>query len=511
MTTNCEFLTTDLCRVEIRSFTLQAEINVRDKVFLIKFEFGSTPFSHDIRAFLIDRGPHWTSRTLQGYCHAIQRLLSFSASHDRPSLTSETFAAYTEWLKATQSCKGTKLTEESRRFYGSLLLQFIDWLADGGRISLRDAHAARQRHRAAFKGSAARKLELMRANAIPPERLIQLRKAVRLEYEECQELLQTDPEVLINGQSCFPLLPFSILLGIDLAVRPVEFNHMKIGDLRGDRLLLRPPNKEPSEVALTSSIGSCFELAQKVMSQYRTSLRSGEPLMMIRCLGGPWRNTLFRFDTVRLNKSLERFYEKYFEFLDPDGIPCLYTFSKSEQDPAPQKCHLPFKTLRGAAITEAARHERNPETVMRFARHLTFDTTMKFYIHEAHEQWLRNIATYLAPSAEMFRISLANKIASPQDEGVAQTASAKVPGGHCQQAVSGDYSCRRASDCRLCPFFRIHISRKSFFVQERDEALSNASNLENDLGLTRDAQNLREFAALNQAIIDRIDDAISQA
>ncbi|HYE72408.1 MAG TPA: hypothetical protein VEF04_03720, partial [Blastocatellia bacterium] len=115
----------------------------------------------------------------------------------------------------------------------------------------------------------------------------------------------------------------------------------------------------------------------------------------------------------------------------------------------------------------------------------------------------------LAPSAELVRICLDNKIAKPEEEEKAQAAGAQVPGGHCEPALTGDHSCMRATDCRLCPFFRIHISKRELFVRDMEDALEKAQHLQSEQGLIRDAQNLREFAGLNQAIIDRIDEHLA--
>lgn len=93
----------------------------------------------------------------------------------------------------------------------------------------------------------------------------------------------------------------------------------------------------------------------------------------------------------------------------------------------------------------------------------------------------------------------------------AESASAAVPGGHCEQAVAGDRSCKRATDCRLCVFFRIHVSKRSFFLKEMEESVRQADFLQKKQGLLRDAQNLREFAALNQAIINRIDEQLDDS
>ena len=124
---------------------------------------------------------------------------------------------------------------------------------------------------------------------------------------------------------------------------------------------------------------------------------------------------------------------------------------------------------------------------------------------------MNNVALCLAPSAELLRIALENRIANQSEERTAQASIASVPGGHCAQALSGDLSCRRAIDCRLCQFFRIHVSKREFFVKELEEGLAQAETLQRDEGLTRESQNLRQFAALNQAIISRIDEHVFQS
>jgi integrase len=349
----------------------------------------------------------------------------------------------------------------------------------------------------------------MRENAVPPEDFVRLIRAVRLEFEESTLVLETSSSEQNQYETSFPLLPFSMLLGSVLALRSVEFNHLNIRDLRGDRLILNPPNKESSEVWLPPELMAALNLARNWMSRYRPNPALDDPLLVIPIRHGPRSNTVVRFDTMFLVQSMRKFYRKYFALLDPDGIPYLFATSKDDESNL-IPFSLSFRGLRSAAVTEAARHERNPEAVMRFARHKYFDTTTKYYIHETHREWINNVALSLAPSAELFRISLENKVAKPKEEKVARAAQAAVPGGHCEQALAGDRSCQRASDCRLCPFFRIHISKREFFVKERQDALEEAQHLQSDLGLTRDAQNLREFAALNQAIVNRIDEYVSR-
>jgi len=388
------------------------------------------------------------------------------------------------------------------------VLKFIEWLADAGEVGASDVFAARLRHQRAFRGSSARRIELMRLTAVSPDDYVRLIRAIRLEYEECKNLLDQSTAKQDEYESTFPLLPFAALLGAELAVRTEEFNYLYVRDLRGDRLLLNPPNKEASEVWLPPSLMASLDLARECMSRYRADPRPDDPLLVCQLHKGPRVHMPVRFDSIILNNLLKKFYRKYFNIIAPDGMPFLYTLSADDELNL-RPFSLPFDSYRSAAITEEARHERNPDAVRRFARHRYFSTTEKYYIRETHRQWMTNIATSLAPSAELLRISLDNKVANTREEQVANTANANVAGGHCEEALSGDRSCRRAVDCRLCGFFRIHISKREFFVKEREDALEQAQSLQTEQGLARDAQNLREFAALNQAIINRIDEYVS--
>lgn len=506
-----EFLSEDLHSIKIdsTSYRVEAEASIANRNFKYSFDLSGHALSDPMCDFLVLRGSHWPASTLIGYCNAFVRLLEVCKNGSYEILNGETFGAYIDWLKNVKNVRtGTHFVEGTRRGYGNFVLKFMDWLAETGTISPREAHWARLRHRRAFRGSSARKLEVMRASAVPPDDFVRLIRAVRLEFEESTRVLERPSSEQSQYDPSFPLLPFSILLGSKLALRSVEFNYLSIRDLRGDRLILNPPGKESSEVWLTTELMTALNLARNWMSRYRPNPALDDPLLVIPIQKGPRSKTIVRFDTILFAQSVKKLYRKYFDLLDPDGMPYLFeTSNDDESNLIPFS--LSFMGFRSAALTDAARHERNPEAVMRFARHKSFDTTTKYYIHETHQQWLNNVALSLAPSAELLRISLENKIASPEEEKIAQATQAAVPGGHCEQALSGDRSCRRASDCRLCSFFRIHISKRELFVKERDDALDQAHYLQSDQGLTRDAQNLREFAALNQAIVSRIDDHLS--
>jgi hypothetical protein len=498
---------------DLRPFTVEPDCHIINGVTYFanrpnKFTFNLSghPLSDDICEFLITRGPLWPSGTLFSYCIAFKRLIEHLSSSGYSTLNAESFASFTVWLKKVNVRLTTDpLGESTRRGYGNFVLRFMEWLADLGRLSARNAFKARLRHQKAFQGSNARRLVAMRLKAISPEELLHLLRSIRLEYEACGRLMNAPQFEQDNYDHTFPLLPFSMLLGAELAVRSVEFNYLRVRDLRDDQLFLNPPNKRASRITLSASVMAAFELARKWMLRYRTGSSPDDPLLVCPLREGPRSDLIVRFDTPLLNSSLKRFYRKYFDLIAPDGMPYLYSIVENDELVI-RPFSLSFRDFRSAALTEAARHERNPTVVMRFARHQSFTPTLKFYIRETHKQWVTNVARFLAPSAELVRLSLDNRVASDIEERTAKLADANVPGGHCQQALMGDRSCRRASDCRLCAFFRIHVSKREFFVREREDALKQARELQNQHGLLRDAQNLREFASLNQAIISRIDE-----
>ena len=506
------FFSSDLAEVEINSAacTLKTTRLIANRTYAHDFDLFGHPLSKSICDYLAELGPNLPSATLIGYCYAFLPLLSFFRDTGYQDLNAESYAGFVEWLKTAKSQQiSSSLTEGTRRVFSNFVLKFMEWLVYRGLANANDVDIARFRHQKAWRGFSARQLERMRLKAVSSEDYIRLIRAIRLEYEECKQLLEQPPDKQDEYASTFPLLPFSMLLGAQLAVRSVEFNNLNVRDLRGDRLLLNPPNKVASEVWLPPSLMDSLALAQAWISRYRTNSSLDDPLLVCLLKQGPRSNKLVRFDTILLSDSLTKFYRKYFDLIAPDGMPYLYT-TAPEDGSELLPFSLSFSDFRSAAITEAARHESNPITVMRFARHQCFATTLKYYIRETHRRWIRNVATFLAPSAELLRISLKNKIASPDEEAKAKEADAEVPGGHCAPAVSGDQSCARASDCRLCPFFRIHISKRDFFVKEMEDTLEQAQRIQSEQGLIRDAQNLREFAALNQAIVNRIDEYLAR-
>jgi hypothetical protein len=492
--------------VDFRRYKVEVTVRTAGRSSRMCFDFAGHSFSRRICEFLALFAPSQVSGSTAAYCHALTSFIEHCGETGYRTISGESFASYVNWTKTARTRRRRTLYYEgTRHTYSNNFLTFMDWLACLGDLPLNEVFYARLRHKKAFRGIKARTLQLKWLKAISPDAFVRLTRAIRLEYESCRDLLSQPEAGQKKYDVTFPLLPFSMLLGTELAVRAVEFNHLRIRDLRGDRLLLNPPNKDSSEVWLPPSVMSALELAQNWMARYRSTSAPDEPLLAFPMWKGPRAKQIVPFDSILLLVSLNRFYRKYFHLIAPDGKPYLYAEPQLDRSSL-EPFSLSFKEFRSAAITEAARHERNPTKVMRFARHKDFATTLTFYIRETHKQWTSNVARFLAPSAELLRLSLENKVASHQEIELAESASANVPGGHCDQALAGDRSCKRATDCRLCAFFRIHVSKRSFFVKEMEDSVSQADLLQNTQGLLRDAQNLREFAALNKAIIDRIDE-----
>jgi hypothetical protein len=496
--------------VDVRRHLIEITVGTAGRLAKQVFDFSGHSFSGRMCEFILLTAPSQASGSTAQYCHTFRRFIDHCKEKRYRIINAESFSSYVNWLKTAKTLRRRNIfSEYSRKTYTVNLLIFMDWLVVVGDLPVHEVFAARSRHKKAFHGCAARVLQLSWLKAVSPDEFVRLIRSIRLEYEECRSLLSKSAQEQDAYDVRFPLLPFSMLLGAELAVRAVEFNHLRVGDVRGDRLLLNPPNKEPSEIWLSPTLISAMELAQNWMARYRGKSAPEDPLLVCPIQAGIRWNQVVRFDSILLSASLKKFYAKYFYLKAADGKPYLYADQKvdgAELEPF----WLPFRDFRSAAITEAARHERNPIKIMRFARHKDFATTLRFYIRETHKQWVSNVIKYLAPSAELLRISLENKLATREQEKLADSASAAVPGGHCEQAIAGDHSCTRATDCRLCPFFRIHISKKPFFTMEMEESIRKAALLQDSEGLLRDAQNHRQFAALNLAIINRIDEHLGQ-
>jgi hypothetical protein len=321
-----EFLSNDLRRIKVHSKRHKVEIVTRtvNRPVEYRFDLSGHPLSVRMCDFLLLRGPSWPASTSSAYCHAFASLLRHLQSSSYRTLSGESFAAYIKWLTSVQASSTlNQMAESTRRCYSNFVLKFMEWLADAGDVRPKHVFDARSRHQQAFRGSSARQLQLMRLTAVSPDDYVRLLTAIRLEYEECVRLLERSETEQNEYEVTFSLVPFALLLGAELAIRAVEFNYLNVSDVRGERLLLNPPNKKSSEVSLSPSLTASLQLARQWMMRYKVNPGPDDPLLVCPLKKGSRSNGLVRFDTIILKSSLRKFYQKYFDLVAPDGMPYL--------------------------------------------------------------------------------------------------------------------------------------------------------------------------------------------
>jgi hypothetical protein len=396
------------------------------------------------------------------------------------------------------------LSETTQRGYATYVCIFAErHLQQEAGVAAYECESARRRLRKAFRGFRRRATQQLGDRAVSPAEYLRLVRAVRMELEESRDLLDRTPsEQAAYDHHALPLLPFVLLAGLLLAVRSAEVNVMNVGDLHlrdGDPWLhVHAPNKPSAHIWLPEHVREALRVAKQWMARYRPDPGPGDPLLMVL---HPESGDLVRMDSVWVRNALRVFYAKWFRRRAPDGSPVLYRVLEGERVPF----DVGFADYRTAAITDAARHERNPAKLRIFARHKSVATTLLYYVKQTHMEWVEDITTSLAPDAELLRMAMASEIATRADAAAAPAAGALVPGGHCADHLNGVVGCRRSRDCRLCRRFRIHPDRRDYFATDLDRALSEVARAEG-LGLKRDVEVHRGVAALNQAILNRIDE-----
>ena len=466
----------------------------------------SLPF-HELSRWMVqylrEVGPNYSTRHTARLMYAGNHVIPHLVATGYPRLSAEAFATIFVALKAAG------LNETTRRDYAGAILRLMRWACRKHWLTEQELLSARLRFRKAFRGYSKRKLEEHRQKAVAPAEFVRLLTAVRMELEECRALLDRPAEEQDAYDPLLPLLPFVMLLGLTLAVRSAELNMLDVIDIErypGD-IWVHAPNKASARIFLPPGVREALAIAQRWMARYRLAPTSNQPLLVLERRDEHYR-ALVRMDTVWVQEALRRFYRKYFTKLTVDSKPVLY---RDGANGVLEPYWLGYSSFRSAAITEAARHESNPEKLRIFARHQHLSTTYRHYVREAHLAWVEQVALSMKPSAELLRMAMRNRLVTDSAvRDAARAAGAVVPGGHCDKVLARDYSCSRASACQLCDAFRIHPNRRDIFVQERDRTLDEVKLCE-AAGYVRDAQNMRQLAALNQAIIDRIDEYLEEA
>jgi hypothetical protein len=455
--------------------------------------FTGLPAGGAAMEFLWLCGPALKSSMVGRFATQLSRYLNFAHEKRRAAGSAECFGAYVDFLN-----DGSR-KESTRRGMLSATLVFLDWAQQMGMISATTHQSMRSRMRRHFRGFKKRQYEIMMARAIAPEEYTRLLRAIRMELEEQRGLIERG-DAIPSADACLPAI---LVLGALLAMRPAEFNAMCAGDLRTREsepwLYLHAPNKAHAYVWLSRT---CVE-ALKVALTYEATrgFPRGDDDPFFRKPNGA------RLTSLAMSAMLGRFCEKYFRATDPlTGLPVLFRETAAEKAPL----GLLLSDLRHAAISHMARTVERPQELKIFARHASAKTTMEFYVKTAQVELIDEVSLALKPFSEALRMALRNEIATPADAAAASKAGALLPGGHCQEVLRGIVGCLRATDCRRCKHFRIHPDKRAFFVQERQRSLGIAVAADS-IGCKRDSEVARGQAALNDAIIDRIDEHLLKA
>lgn len=469
----------------------------------------SGPLGAHALEYVWTHGPAWPAGTLANAGIALERFSAFLARTKRLGFSPQ---AYAEWLDDLMK---DGLEETTRRGYATLVRIFAEtWLPKRGLLTAGEALSVRRRFKRHFRGFRRRAEERMREQAVSPQEYVRLVRAIRLELEESRRLLDAPAaEQEAYDHHALPLLPFVLLCGVLLAVRSSEVNAWDAADMRirdGEPCVyVHAPNKRDGYIWLPPTVRVAWDVAERWMARYRAAAAPDDPLLVVR---HPDTGAPVRFDTIWVAGALRVFYRKWFARTGRDGAPVLYRERGGERVPFA----LGYDQYRSAAITEMARHEQNPEKLRIFARHASIQTTYSYYVREAYEAWLGEVARTLAPGevsadvaagAELARIATPLAVATPEERAAADAAGARVPGGVCGLALKR-IGCTRARLCLLCLYFRIHPDRREHFALAFQGAMARRDRAAGE-GRKRDAEIHTNVMTLNQAVLDRIDDYLA--
>jgi integrase len=400
------------------------------------------------------------------------------------------------------------------------------------------------RRKKRFRGHNRRVHHERREAGLSESEYTRLLVALRLELDSCEDRLRLhaagDEPLAIAGLrggrnpdgsaakrhiDPNPYVCFAMLAGIELGMRSPEFNNLRLDDVTAfpDKIRVRAPNKPHADLTLTPQVRRALDIVIAYAAQVRSDTPLGSMLCICRNVVGNHKRVNDTHVTSSLLSSrwLPRFYGKYFRMVRPgEQTPVLYADLDASGELKP--LNVPLADFRSIGLTAFARSERNLDIVRTHARHASLQTTETYYLRQRERQRLTDTSRYLTPSVERIRMLMARDIVADPDActiNELRRADALVPLGHCDEALKQHLTpeeeearalgyragCIRARDCRLCDNFRPHAGLRDVYVKEAESAISEAINLRGR-GELREAENQMEFAALNQAIVDAVDE-----
>jgi integrase len=488
------FETLDGHRCQIDRASLRAVIprRVGGRVTVHVVQFPPTGPAARVLHHLETVGPVSLASSLANMVIGCAQMLTHMYENGRPGWSAEAFSA---WLTAMRE---SDLAEGTQRSYAGLTLTFLEGpMLSANEVDRAGLLSARLRFRRRFKGFGRRAMERLHDDALTSEEYLRLIRAARLELEEVRQLLDGVPMSDVH-----PYAPFIVLAGAVMAVRASELNVMDERDIRwldgAPWWNLHAPDKAPAQVPIHDAVMEALDAARAWDSRHRPAHGPNDPLLTLLTA----HDEIVRLDGIHMGGMLYRFARKWFARVDASGARVLWR--GSEKDDA-RPFDLGPRALRTAAISEWSRRESNPEKLRILARHRSLQTTERYYIKQAQKDYHADWSNATRHDTELLRAVISGKIATPGEQRAAEAQGALVEGGHCQEVVEGITNCERATDCRRCKNFRIHPEKREVFVVALERARGRADQAATE-GLIRQAENYRGMVALNQAVIDRIDE-----
>ena len=506
-------------------------------------DFSRLPFRRVIFDYLRAHGPLRMLGTHRKKVDHLRHLADFLG--DR-TLTSTTYGGFLVWL-AEQDGMGESYQRSTAAdvaaVYESGIGRHRGWSHDVHD----DMRVARRAH---FRGLAEREKEKKQEKAISFDELARLMRAIRLEIESCERRLAEwrasgDPVPLgcmvRLRQDPNPYVAFALLAALEAFCRSEEYNALEVGDdtKYAGHLYCHAPNKDPRKPTLSGPLRVALDLATAWSEPLRAWVPEERALLLYSDTLPPEHRQRphHRATPIRVKPAtgavlsinwLRSFYQRYFERTDPrTGLPVLYRDPKRRGEPL-QPFQMSLRQAREVGITFYATVEEDIGVVQKNAGHRYRKNTEKYYYNPTERDRLEETAKRLLPMAERIRMLMRGivLVRSEADERRVGARGALIPlwrpdtgtgavVGECAEvgedpsvaALAAGFrpGCVRSGDCRICNNFKIYADRRPLFVAARDWKLKEVVRLRTENNL-REAENQRESAALDQAIIDAIDD-----
>lgn len=529
-TQSCSFRNGNLSR---SGHTYRLEYERQGKSVTTDFDLSSHPLRTLLPQYLFGGAEMLSGHSINHKLRSMKVLGEYLVKAGDYTMTPRTFTSYVRWLESIR--KDGK--RGKRRFSANTIIVYAVHIQELYTVGLEVKHADWSQHALEtikvtsdkiLRKHRYQRVETSIEKAISGETYNDLLKAVSLEFEQCQRVLEARDAGLrpslydhdAVGPKRLNPNPHIVLGGASAlrhGVRACEFNALTFGDLRIDpdggnhELYLHAPNKPDDYIPVDEVFVRAWQLCRQWDEEARQYAgeevnQRGEASFVYLSNAYRYDSKIFRVTTPWINSSLKYFYKKWFNHRvicdDGEERPLLH----SEGD-LTKPLYCSFSKMRNSFAVQFAEREKNPALTQAVMRHSNGSTAKRFYLHQTRLDHVQKVHRALKPEAQWLATSLTNAVAAGVSDHTlkrAQEAGADLPHGICGPAMNGE-TCLRASGCLECPHLVVVASRKPRFEADRDAYLKIAEDL-NLKGDLRGAENFLNRAKLCQAHITRIED-----